>query len=133
MAGTQNRRGAIVGINVTPMVDVVLVLLVIMMVSAMYIVSQSFRVDLPKTATADESTPSLATVMVTKDRMFVFNDERVDEPELARRLAAAYAFNNNVNLVLSADKDASHGDVVHVIDLSKLAGITKFALSIEKK
>jgi biopolymer transport protein ExbD len=115
------------------MVDVVLVLLVIMMVSAMYIVSQSFRVDLPKTATADESTPSLATVMVTKDRLFVFNDERVDEAELARRLTAAYAANNNVNLVLSADKDASHGDVVHVIDLSKLAGITKFALSIEKK
>ena len=61
MAGTQKRRGAIVGINVTPMVDVVLVLLVIMMVSATYIVSQSFKVDLPKTATSDESTPSLAT------------------------------------------------------------------------
>ena len=133
MAGTQKRRGAIVGINVTPMVDVVLVLLVIMMVSAMYIVSQSFKVDLPKTATSDEATPSLANVMVTKDRMFVYNDERVDEPELARRLQAAYAQNNNVNLVLSADKDASHGDVVHVIDLSKQAGITKFALSIEKK
>ncbi len=133
MAGTQKRRGAIVGINVTPMVDVVLVLLVIMMVSAMYIVSQGFKVDLPKTTTSDEATPSLATVMVTKDRMFVYNDERVDEPELARRLQAAYASNNNVNLVLSADKDASHGDVVHVIDLSKQAGITKFALSIEKK
>ena len=133
MAGTQKRHGAIVGINVTPMVDVVLVLLVIMMVSAMYIVSQSFKVDLPKTTTSDEATPSLATVMVTKDRMFVYNDERVDEPELARRLQAAYASNNNVNLVLSADKDASHGDVVHVIDLSKQAGITKFALSIEKK
>ena len=133
MAGTQKRRGAIVGINVTPMVDVVLVLLVIMMVSAMYIVSQSFKVDLPKTATSDEATPALATVMVTKDRMFVYNDERVDEPELARRLVAAHASNSDVNLVLSADKDASHGDVVHVIDLSKLAGITKFALSIEKK
>ena len=71
--------------------------------------------------------------MVTKDRMFVFNDEQVDEAELARRLAAAYAANNDVNLVVSADKDASHGDVVHVIDLAKLAGITKFALNIEKK
>ena len=133
MAGTTKRRGVIVGINVTPMVDVVLVLLVIMMVSATYIVSQSLKVELPKTATSDDSTPSLATVMVTKDRKFVYNDEQVDEPELARRLVAAYAANNNVNLVLSADKDASHGDVVHVIDLAKLAGITKFALSIEKK
>ena len=133
MAGTTKRRGVIVGINVTPMVDVVLVLLVIMMVSAMFIVAQTFHVDLPKTATSDEATPALATVMVTKDRMFVFNDEKVDEPELARRLVAAHASNSDVNLVLSADKDASHGDVVHVIDLSKLAGITKFALSIEKK
>ena len=48
--------GPIVGINVTPMVDVVLVLLVIMMVSATYIVQQSLKVELPKTATSDEST-----------------------------------------------------------------------------
>lgn len=133
MASSQGRRGLIVSINVTPMVDVVLVLLVIMMVSAMYIVSQTFKVELPKTATSDDATPSLASVTVTKDRAFIFNEERVNEAELARRLAAAYAANNNVNLVLSADKDALHGDVVHVIDLSKVAGITKFALSIERK
>jgi len=133
MAGTLKRRGQIVSINVTPMVDVVLVLLVIMMVSAMYIVSQTFKVELPKTANSDEATPSVATVIVTKDHGFLFNEERVDEPGLARKLGEAYAANNNVNLVITADKDAIHGDVVHVIDLSKTAGITKFGLSIEKK
>jgi biopolymer transport protein ExbD len=134
MASTQQtRRGQIVGINVTPMVDVVLVLLVIMMVSATYIVAQSLKVELPKTATSDEATPSLAAVTVTKDRALFYNDERVDDATLARKLAGAYAANNDVSLVVSADKDAFHGDVVHVIDLAKVAGITKFALNIERK
>ena len=51
---SRGRRGGIVGINVTPMVDVVLVLLVIMMVSATYIVSQSLKVELPQSASSDE-------------------------------------------------------------------------------
>ena len=63
MAGTLGKsgggRGAIVGINVTPMVDVVLVLLVIMMVSATYIVSQSLKVELPKAASSDEAVSRL--------------------------------------------------------------------------
>lgn len=133
MASTQKARGPIVGINVTPMVDVVLVLLVIMMVSATYIVAQSLKVELPKTATSDESTPAVATVTVTKDKITLFNDEKVDDAGLAKKLADAYAANNDISLVISADKDASHGDVVHVIDLSKVAGITKFALNIERK
>jgi biopolymer transport protein ExbD len=133
MAGTTKGRGPIVGINVTPMVDVVLVLLVIMMVSATYIVAQSLKVELPKTSTSDESTPAVATVTVTKDKTTLFNEERVDEAGLAKKLADAYAANNEISLVISADKDASHGDVVHVIDLSKVAGITKFALNIERK
>ena len=53
-----SKRGGIVGINVTPMVDVVLVLLVIMMVSATYIVAQSLKVELPKSASSDEATSS---------------------------------------------------------------------------
>ena len=133
MAAIQQRRGQIVGINVTPMVDVVLVLLVIMMVSATYIVAQSLNVELPKAATSDDPAPSLTAVTIGKDRSILFNDERVDEPTLSRKLAAAYGANNDVNLVVSADKEAFHGDVVHVIDLAKLAGITKFALNIERK
>ena len=133
MASTQGRRSSIVAINMTPMVDVVLVLLVIMMVAAMQVVSQSFKVELPKTATSDDAVPSLVSVTVTKERTFIFNDEPVDEPTLAKRLATAYQGNNDVSLVISADDGAAHGAVVHVIDLSKVAGITKFALSIERK
>ena len=79
MAGTMKSKGgkhaAIVGINVTPMVDVVLVLLVIMMVSATYIVSQSLKVELPKAASADDSVASVAAVTLTKDGKLYYNQQ----------------------------------------------------------
>ena len=127
------RRGGIVGINITPMVDVVLVLLVIMMVSATYIVSQSLQVELPKTASSDDSVASLATVTLTKDRATFFNGERVSEAELKTKLSAAYAKDENIDLIVSADAGANHGSVVHVIDLAKVIGITKFAINVERE
>ncbi len=137
MAGTMSsgggRRGraGIVGINVTPMVDVVLVLLVIMMVSATFIVSQSIHVDLPRTASADSTVNSTATVTIARTRATYFNDQPVDEHALIERLRGAYESNQDVNVVVTADRDVSHGTVMHVIDLAKLAGITHFAINVE--
>src|SRR5579863_9606543 len=86
------RRGGIVGINVTPMVDIMLVLLVIMMVSSIYIVSRALKVELPKTATSDEAAQSPMTVTLTKDERIYFNNEPVaDDQELSARFAKARA------------------------------------------
>ena len=130
-AATGARRGPIVGINVTPMVDVVLVLLVIMMVTATYIVAQSFNVDLPKTASADQPSPSPMIVTLEKGNKTLYNDEVVNEDQLKAKLAIAGKA-TDANLVISADKEVQHGSVMHVIDLAKLAGITKFALNVEQ-
>jgi biopolymer transport protein ExbD len=133
MAQLQGRgRAPIVGINVTPMVDVVLVLLVIMMVSATYIVAQSLKVELPKTATSDDATPSIAKVTLTKERKTLFDEQEVTEGELVAKLRAAHGQNADTSLVLSADQDVPHGNVVHVIDLAKLEGIAKFAIHVER-
>ena len=135
MAGTMQsgggKRAPIVGINVTPMVDVVLVLLVIMMVSATYIVSQSLKVELPKAASSDESVASIAAVTVAKGGGFYFNDEAVDEKSLVKKLHETVAKNPETNLIVRGDTNARHGDVVHVIDLAKLEGITRFAINVE--
>ncbi|HVH43821.1 MAG TPA: biopolymer transporter ExbD [Labilithrix sp.] len=134
MAGTAQGRGRapIVGINVTPMVDVVLVLLVIMMVSATYIVSQSLKVELPKTASSDDSPPETATITLTKEGKTLYNEEEVSGDVLVGRLRAAHQKNENLSLVISADQDVTHGNVVHVIDLAKVEGITKFAIHVER-
>lgn len=134
MAGINGagRRGAIVGINVTPMVDVVLVLLVIMMVSATYIVAQSLKVELPKTATSDEAASTVAAVTITKTGELFFNQEPISEEQLIAQLKALRSGGTEVNLVVRADGSALHGRVVHVIDLAKVEGVTKFAIQVDR-
>jgi biopolymer transport protein ExbD len=119
-----------VGINVTPMVDVVLVLLVIMMVSATYIVSQSLKVELPKTASSDEPAPKVLTVTLTRDGQTLLDGQAIAAEELARELAARRG--PAASLVLQADQAVPHGQVVHVIDVAKVNGITKFSLSVDR-
>lgn len=136
MAGTTSQssrgRGAIVGINVTPMVDVVLVLLVIMMVSAQYIVSQSIRVELPRASNSDEGAASPVSVSITRDRGLHFGTRRVTEPELESLLRRALEQNRDLSLIVSADRDVNHGTVMRVVDLARGAGITKFAIHVER-
>ena len=136
MAGsTQSRggrRGPIVGINVTPMVDVVLVLLVIMMVSAVYIVSQTLKVELPKAANSDEAEQTPLAVTITREGSYLIRQKPADEAVLQEELKKAKAVNKDVSLVVTADREALHGDVVHVIDLAKTEGIMKFAINVER-
>lgn len=126
-------RGTIVGINVTPMVDIVLVLLIIMMVSATYIVSQSLKVELPKTASSDETVSKTYVVTIDKEGEYFFNDKATAKSDLPGLLRGAKAENENMNLVITADEQARHGSVVGVIDLAKVEGITKFAINVETK
>jgi biopolymer transport protein ExbD len=125
-------RGPIVGINVTPMVDVVLVLLVIMMVSANFIVAQSMNVDLPKAANGDRMNPSVAVVTIDAEGAYGWNDAPVTEAELVEKLTSAHAENPEVNVIVSGDTSARHGGVVHVLDLAKALGITHFAIAVER-
>jgi biopolymer transport protein ExbD len=125
-------RGGIVGINVTPLVDVVLVLLIIMMVSATYIVSQSLKVELPKTASSDDTVSKTYVVTVTKDGKYYFNDKPTPKDGLAGALRRARAETKDPSLVITADEGALHGQVVGVIDAAKVEGITKFAINVER-
>jgi biopolymer transport protein ExbD len=112
---------------------VVLVLLVILMVSATWIVSQSMKVDLPNTATSDGSAASLAAVTVNPKGELSFNDQPVTEAQLRQKLAEAGKKGADVTLIVSADKAAQHGVVVHVLDLARSNNITKFAVQVERE
>ena len=135
MAGTMDmgggrRGGGISGINVTPLVDVVLVLLIILMVSSTYIVAQTLKVQLPKAHSSDGTADKPSTITLMKDGSLRWNEEPVSEDRAAAEMKAAVAQNPDVNVVVSADKDVVHGKVVHVLDLAKLAGVTKFAINV---
>ncbi len=135
MAGTLNTggrgRGMISGINVTPLVDVVLVLLIILMVSANYIVSRSLKVDLPKTAASDSAPEKPNSVTLTKDGRLLWNEEVTTEAKLADELKALAAKDPELTLMVSADKEVQHGTVVHLLDVAKVAGVVKFAINVQ--
>jgi len=137
MAGTTDtggrRRAPIAAINITPLVDVMLVLLVIMMVSATYIVSQSMKVDLPKTGTSDGRTPTAAAVTIDAEHALYFNKQPVSEDELVAHLAELAAEGPEATLMVSADQAADHGAVVHVLDLARARGVTRFAVNVERR
>jgi len=108
-----------------------LVLLIILMVSANYIVSRSLKVDLPKTASTDGSPDKPSTVTLTKDGKLLWNDVPVTDAQLTDELKALAAKDPELTLMVSADKEVPHGTVVHALDVAKLAGVVKFALNVQ--
>lgn len=135
MARTPDESGEelISGINVTPLVDVVLVLLIIFMVTATYIVRQSIEVELPRAAHGGESVGTMLNVVLDKEAKLYVDGTPADEDELRRKVADALAKDKDARAIISADKLATHGSVVRIIDLVKGAGIAHFAINIERE
>jgi biopolymer transport protein TolR len=121
----------ITDINVTPLVDIVLVLLIIFMVTTTYIVNPSIKVDLPKAATGSDQTRTSLALTLTKDGTLYLNGERSDDGAVARYIAAELPKNADLQAIIAADKVVPHGSVIHVIDLVKRAGVRKFAITVE--
>lgn len=118
------------GINITPLVDVVLVLLVVLMVTSSYLASQGIPVDLPKGATG-ESTASILSVSVTRDGALFLDGKPTADHEFRARVRSAYAENHDLRAVIAADGGSAHRSVVHVIDLLRQERVTRFALNVD--
>jgi biopolymer transport protein ExbD len=132
--GSQDNEDEITGINVTPLVDIVLVLLIIFMVTANFIVRETVEVDLPRAANSEDKTVQ-GPVMITmdKDAKVFFDGTEMDEAALMNKMRAAVATDRDVRAIISADQSLNYGKVMGLIDLVKEAGITKFALNIQKE
>jgi len=132
-SGSNGDEDIISGINVTPLVDVVLVLLIIFMVTATYIVRAAIEVDLPRAAHGGEATGTLLAVVLTKDGDLYLDGVRRSEDELVARAREAVARDPEARVVISADRGALHGAVVRVIDAVKGAGVSRFALNVDRE
>ena len=127
---TSSDDGPIVGINVTPLVDVVLVLLIILMVTAGYIVSKSIPVDLPKGATGETTTTTLPISIDAKGHVFL-DAEPIERDELRRRIRSAHERDPETRAVIAADGATPHREVVAIIDVLRQEGVTRFAINVE--
>ena len=132
MAGgsSNDDDGLIAGINVTPLVDVTLVLLIIFMVTARIIVSQGMPMDLPKAASG-EALQQVFSVELTADGRTRVDSENLSSDEAISPLAkAAKVKTADLRAVIRADRKVEHGRVIHVLDLLKRAGVAKIAFAV---
>jgi len=130
MAAANNDDEIISVINVTPLVDVTLVLLIIFMVTARIIVSQGMPMDLPKAASGD-SIQTVFSVELTADGKTVVDSRPLANDDAIAPLAkAAKLKDKDLRAVIRADKKVEHGRVIHVLDLLNRVGVSKIAFAV---
>jgi len=130
----RRRRRILAEINVTPLTDVFLVLLIIFMVTTSALVQSMADVHLPK-AKADDDTAAAVTVSLAGDRRISVGGRTVgtSDAQVVAALRDALATSTSKNVVLAGDEQASLSDVVRLLGLAKQAGASGFALATEGK
>jgi biopolymer transport protein ExbD len=136
MAGRLMDSGdeSITEINVTPFVDVMLVLLVIFMVTANYIVNQSINIQLPKADTGQAIQTRNLAFVIDKESNVYLDGQPVEVATLGEKITAFKAGQPDgtvVQALISADTATPHGTVVKVIDVVRKSGITELAINVE--
>jgi biopolymer transport protein TolR len=112
-------------INVTPLVDVMLVLVVILIITAPLLAS-SVRLDLPKTEAARPTdAPAFVTVVLDKQGQAFLDDKPATQAQLAQRLAQAAKANPDTEIQLRADSGVPYGRVVEVMGAAQKAGLNR--------
>ena len=120
-------------INVVPLVDVILVVLIIFMVTAPMIMKSSIAVNLPKSSSGDSTKPSKLSIAILTSGQVQLDGKNVTDEEIAEVAKQEFSKNADVQAIITADKDIAHGKVVSILDIIKSSGVKKFAISIDKK
>jgi len=127
-SGEDETGGIVAEINVTPLTDVFLVLLIIFMVTTTVIQDESKNIDLPQ-ASESEETPSGVTVAVDDSGVLMVNDRKVSEAELRDALAVALEGAQQKVVILRGDKSVLLGQAVGILDMAQQLGAKGIALA----
>ncbi|MBK9037727.1 MAG: biopolymer transporter ExbD [Bdellovibrionales bacterium] len=119
-------------INVVPLVDIILVVLIIFMVTAPALIKPSVAIDLPEASSGDETTPSLLNVAITADGTVMINNQEVNQEEAKNLARIEVERNPSVEAVIVADRELDYGVVVRVLDWIKSTGVNRFAVTTDK-
>ena len=130
---TTDGRTAITDINITPFVDVVLVLLVIFIVTAPMLFKQVIDIKLPKAASSAQTAPDTLGLAVTATGQLLLNGEAMTTAQVKNFATQAVQQNSKVQVIIAADRDAAHKHVIRAIDIIKQAGVENFAFQVSRK
>ena len=133
MAGgaLQEADDAITGINVTPLVDITLVLLIIFMVTTKIVMNSSVPLDLPKAATGTSDVQVVFSIVMAADGRALVDGKAIPNDDAILQLAREAATQHpDLRAVIKADAAVTHGRVIHVLDLLKQAHVNKIAFGV---
>ncbi len=129
--GAQDTDEGITGINVTPLVDVTLVLLIIFMVTTKIVMNQTVPLDLPKAAKGTSDLQVVFSIILAADgRAFVDSKQVPNDDAILPLARDAGAEHPDLRAVIKADAAVTHGRVIHVLDLLKQASVNKIAFGV---
>ena len=131
MAGGTRRRGIVSDINVTPLVDIMLVLLIIFMLTAHLIAKQAIEVELPRAASSATLPPTTLAITLTKDGTLYLDSQPTTPEALRIAVRDAIAKDAKTQAIIIGDKAVPHGRVVWVLDTVKSLGVASFAIQID--
>ncbi len=119
-------------LNVTSLVDVILLLLLFLVLSAQFGGKPAINLTLPRSTTAAEAQPTPAVLFLTATGETYLNERRLAEGDLVQALRQLHASTGEDRIVLEADAHSQHGDVVHLMDLLRESGFTKLSLTAQR-
>jgi len=120
-------------INVTPLVDIILVVLIIFLIVAQVVGPQVFQVKLPKAAHGQAAPARPVTVYLDQTGRMALNGYPIQEEDLIRSIKTWVGINPELQVIISADEKVFHGKVVHILDTLKGLGVTRLAIHVQPK
>lgn len=130
-AQSNDQDDMITGINVTPMVDVMLVLLVIFMIAAPTLYQGSIKVDLPAAKSGEKTEKVTMNFTLLKDGKILLDKKEIARGEVQGYIKKAMELDPKADAVVAADRALSHGNVMEFVDLLKTNGLQRFAVAVE--
>lgn len=129
-SGSNGDDELVSNINITPLVDVVLVLLVIFLITAPVIYQSAIKIRLPSAKTGEQAEKSPLSFTLTKAGLILWDKEEISWDVLYKRLAGLKN-QEEQTAVISADEGTTHGVVIRLMDALRQAGINRFAMNVE--
>lgn len=128
-----NRKRRRVTINITSLIDVVLLLLIFFMVSTNFIEQPGMKLDLPDAESAASSSKNELEIIILPDGSIFLNSEPITIEELKTQFGKISAETKEKSLLLKADENVTHGTVMEVMDIARIEGIKKIVIASNKK
>lgn len=130
---SQSEDDSITGLNIAPLVDVILVILIIFMATAPLIQRRTLSVNVPKVAQSEPKATATTNLIIDENHEILLADQKIEKDQLKYQLSIMQKADPLLHIAILADEKLPYGEVVELLDLVRGTGIKKVALEVGSK